>query len=171
MKTRQSSCRYSLSLSLVLASVLLAGCARTAALTSTPQNPGTNAASADGTMNQTGQTSDFAAFPDLPFPPLSKLDIERSFIVGSDENWFGQAVANTPSGSNAAYDFYRARLPELGWMELSSVRAQTSVLTYTREQRVLTIQLSETHLGNADILVTVSPRNDAGTGAGAQSIQ
>ena len=86
------------------------------------------------------------------------MNIERTFIVGSGDSWYGQTMIETSSGANATFDFYKQKLTEYDWTEVSSVRAQTSILTYMRSNRVLSIQISQTRLGKAEIMITVSPR-------------
>ncbi len=130
----------------------LTGCSQMA--TMTPTEPATNA---DGTIAE--PTAGFTQFPDLPFPPGSKMNIESTFIVGSGDSWYGQTSVETKLGANGAFDFYKQQLPDHGWTELSSVRAQTSILTYTREHRVLAIQLTPGNLNNTEVLITVSPRD------------
>jgi len=48
-------------------------------------------------------------------------------------------------------------------VELSSVRAQTSILTYTREHRVLSIQLVQGNLTKTVVMITVSPKDGSDT--------
>ncbi len=138
----------------ISAASLVSGCTQTVSIL-----PETQTVAPDGTVTRDLPEPGYTQFPDLPFPPNSKMNIERTFIVGSGESWFGQTVVEVTSGANTTFDFYKQNLPDHGWNELSSVRAITSVLTYTRLNRVLTIQINQTRTGNSDILITVSPRN------------
>jgi hypothetical protein len=127
--------------------------------TMTQAPPATNA---DGTVAE--PAAGFTQFPDLPFPPGAQMDIENTFIVGSGESWYGQTSIETNLGTNSAFDFYKQQLPDHGWVELSSVRAQTSILTYTREHRVLAIQLAHGNsLTKTNVLITVSPKDGSDT--------
>jgi len=135
--------------------VVLGGCARMA--TMAPAQQTTNA---DGSLSE--PAPGFTQFPDLPFPPGSQMDIEKTFIVGSNDSWFGQTAVKTKLGANGTFDFYKQQLKEYGWQELSSVRAKTSILTYTRDDRVLSIQLVPGTLQTTDVLITVSPKDGAG---------
>ncbi|MDC1214877.1 hypothetical protein N8000_10515 [Rhodospirillales bacterium] len=83
--------------------------------------------------------------------------VDRTLIVGT-QNWFGQLALNANQGTVAIFDFYRNRLPQFGWDEITSVRAPTSVLTYEREDRILQMQISTITLRGSEILITVSPR-------------
>lgn len=135
---------------------VVAGCTQMA--TMAPAQPTTNA---DGTMAE--PVAGFTQFPDLPFPPGSQMDIENTFIVGSGDSWYGQTSIQTKMGANSAFDFYKQQLPDHDWVELSSVRAQTSILTYTREHRVLSIQLVQGNLTKTVVMITVSPKDGSDT--------
>ncbi len=150
---------HTLSLNIPAALVSLAvlgGCAQMAAVTPAP--PTTNS---DGTVQE--PVPGFAQFSDLPFPPGSKMDIGKTFIVGSDDGWYGQTAVQTKMGANGTFDFYKQQLPEYNWQELSSVRAQTSILTYVRDHRVLSIQITPGNLQTTDVLITVSPKEQSGS--------
>jgi len=99
----------------------------------------------------------FTAFPDLPIPNGAEMDIERTFVFGGEDGWYGQTVIQSDGTANQMFDFFKAHLPDMGWREVTSVRAKTSVLTYIRDPRVLAIQISSASLRGAEALVTVSP--------------
>ena len=154
--------RHFITLSFILAIValpLVSGCSQTAAF-----KPEAQTVAADGTVTTSEPTPGFTQIPDLPFPAGAKMNIERTFIVGSGDSWYGQTMIETPSGANSTFDFYKQKLTEYGWNELSSVRAQTSILTYMRNNRVLAIQISQSHLGRAEVMITVSPREGSAIG-------
>jgi len=133
--------------------ITVTGCSQMA---SVPQNP---QPATDGSASAADPAAaGFTQIPDLPIPPGSTMNIERTFIVGSAESWYGQTMLDAPGGGNVVFDFFKQELPGYSWQELSSVRARTSVLTYTRDNRVLAIQLTEQQLGSTEIMITVSPR-------------
>jgi len=147
--------------SLLIGGAVLVGCAQ---MTNTPQNPQPTA----NAMATTGASKNtpFTQISDLPIPPGSVMNIERTFIVGSAGSWYGQTMIDAPGGGNTTFDFFKQGLPGYGWQELSSVRAHTSILTYTREMRVLAIQLTEVLPGRTDVMITVSPRGGDGSNNG-----
>ncbi len=135
---------------------LLAGCSQNAAFLAETQT-----VAPDGTVTTNKDNPGYTQIPDMPFPPGSSMNIERTFIVGSGESWYGQVIVESSSDANASFDFYKQKLTEYGWNELSSVRAQTSVLTYMRNNRILAIQIVQNRIGQSDIVVTVSPKEGA----------
>ncbi|MBT3360587.1 MAG: hypothetical protein HN403_13265 [Rhodospirillales bacterium] len=109
--------------------------------------------------NDAGQTvTGFTTFPDLPMVSGGEIDVDKTLIFGAGETWFGRLVINSGNDSGQIFDFYRGSLPGFGWREITSVRAAASVLTYSREQRIATIQIQGRTLRGSEISITVSPR-------------
>ena len=127
--------------------LVMSGCTQTAQLQS-----GSSSYNASN-----GTTPNTSAFPDIPIPEGANMIVDRTLIVGT-QNWFGQLALNANQDTIAIFDFYRNRLPQFGWDEITSVRAPTSVLTYEREDRILQMQISTTTLRGSEVLITVSPR-------------
>jgi hypothetical protein len=116
----------------------------------------------------------FAQFSDIPVPAGSAMDVERSLILGERESWIGRVVMTVPEGADRAYDFFFNEMPRFGWQPVTSVRAETSVLTYGRGTRVATIQIRRRAIGGTSVSVTVSPRGQplldaAGTGGAVRT--
>ena len=131
----------------------LAGCTQTASL----QSSGTLGGAKKGAATTT------SVFPDIPIPTGAEMNVDKTLVVGT-ENWFGQLALNAPQGPFAMFDFFRNRLPQYGWREITSVRAPVSVLTYDRDNRILQMQIKGTTLRGSEITITVSPRgNNSGT--------
>jgi len=127
--------------------LVVSGCTQTAQL----QGGGISNSASTGTSPNT------SIFPDIPIPEGANMIVDRTLVVGT-QDWFGQLALNANQGPIAIFDFYRNRLPQFGWNEITSVRAPTSVLTYDREDRILQMQISSTTLRGSEILITVSPR-------------
>ena len=100
----------------------------------------------------------FTRFPDMPLPTKGDFDMERTMVFGSGDSWFGRLTINTSYSANEIFDFYQKHLPSYGWKEVTSLRSATSVLTYTRQERVATIQIQGHTIRGSEVTVTVSPR-------------
>ncbi len=100
----------------------------------------------------------FTRFPDLPMPVKAKLDMDKTLIFGTNDAWIGRMVISASHGSNDMFDFYKQEMPGFGWQEITSVRSEVSVMTFTRGERVATIQINASTLGGARVTITVSPR-------------
>ena len=87
------------------------------------------------------------------------MDVDKSLILGAGEGWVGRMVLLTSGSSTRMFDFYRREMPRFGWTEFTAIRAATSVLTYSRADRVATVRISSETLGGAQVEFTVSYRN------------
>ncbi|MBC8269989.1 MAG: hypothetical protein H8E36_14690 [Rhodospirillaceae bacterium] len=103
------------------------------------------------------QTS-FARFPDLPMPVKAEMDMSKTLVFGTNDEWIGRLVISSSHGPNDMFDFYKQEMTGFGWQEITSVRSDTSVMTYTRGQRVATIQITSATLRGSKITITVSPK-------------
>ena len=105
-----------------------------------------------------GGEPSFAQFTDIPVPAGATMDLERSLVLGDRESWIGRIVLSVSDNAGRVYDFYFDEMPKFEWSPVTMVRAGTSVLTYTRGERVATIQIAPRTIGGAIVSVTVSPR-------------
>ena len=79
-------------------------------------------------------------------------------VFGGGNYWFGRLVITTTFSPNEMFDFYANQLPSFGWDAITSLRSTVSVLTYAREDRVVTIQIEKRTIRGAEVTVIVSPR-------------
>ena len=105
-------------------------------------------------------------FTDIPIPAGARMDLERTLILGPRETWIGRLVFTSGAGPNDLFDFYNRELPRFGWTGITAVRAGTSVLSFSRAERIATVQISRTTLGGSEVLVTISPRGGMDNNSG-----
>jgi hypothetical protein len=86
------------------------------------------------------------------------MDSDRTLILGPRETWIGRLVFTSAAAPNDLFEFYNRELPRFGWSGITAVRAATSVLSFSRNERIATVQISRTTLGGSEVLVTISPR-------------
>ena len=55
------------------------------------------------------------------------------------------------------FDFFRYEMPNLNWKEITNVRSTSSVLSYEKENRVVTIQITNSY-GKTLCAVNMSPK-------------
>ena len=96
-------------------------------------------------------------FSDIPIPAGARMNVTRSLILGPMSGWVGRLVFNTSTGAQTLFQFYAREMPRFDWQEIARVRAQVSILTYTRGPRTATVQISSTTLGGAVVSVTMAP--------------
>ncbi len=139
---------------ILAAALMLAGC--------TPRSPlggGGNAGTSKGDAAGTRQQAKQVQFADIPVPKGRKINVDKTVVVGT-QVWFGQLTYDTSHGAAAMFDFYGRELPNYGWRKITSVRAQTSFMTYDRENRVMTIAIQENRIRGSEVTITVSPREE-----------
>lgn len=105
-------------------------------------------------------------FTDIPIPSGARMDLDRTLILGPRETWIGRLVFTSSAGPNDLFDFYNREMPRFGWTGITAVRAGTSVLSFSRGERIATVQISRTTLGGSEVLVTISPRSAMDGGGG-----
>ena len=121
--------------------------------------PGTqNEISSDGTVEMVEES--FAQFQDIPIPQGSIMNIEETLLLGERETWIGRLVISNPLKPAKVFDFYKQKLTNFNWNEITSVRSTISVLTYSLNDRIMTIQIQPIKYGKyqSSINITMSPR-------------
>ena len=124
------------------------------ACSSTPLSP---AASSSADSNQTLAPGQWLG--GLAIPPGGSIRADQSLIIGSGDNWVGRAVLDVGRDADAAYRFFLEQLPAQGWAVVAAVRGRQSLLVMTRQERTLTIELSEPMVGAPTVSMTMAPRN------------
>jgi len=131
-------------LPLFIALIALAGCSHSIS---------SGTAGAQGTAG----TPTFGQFTDIPIPDGARMDADRTLLVGPGDSWVGRLVFGVRwTNAPEIFDFYKAKMPTYQWQEISSVRADISVMTWQRGDRIATIQIEETTLGAA-VTLTMGP--------------
>lgn len=96
----------------------------------------------------------FAHFPDMPFPEPAYVDLNQTKALGSGEKWIGSLVYDTPYNASSIFDFYTSEMPKLKWVEVATVRAKISHMTYIRDNRAVQILIQSD--GNDKSFVTLT---------------
>ena len=95
---------------------------------------------------------------DIPFYKGSKVEIERSLIMGEGKSWSGQLTVFVPGPKNEVFNFYVRNLSNFNWKEQTTIRGETSILNYVGENnRVIIVSITEKFFGNSEVLISVSP--------------
>ena len=95
---------------------------------------------------------------DIPFVKLSKIDVEKSLILGEGKTWSGQIVLEVPEPKPAVFNFYVNNIENFGWKEQTTIRGETSLLNYLgANNRVIIISVREKRFNSSEVLISVSP--------------
>ncbi|MGE0272584.1 MAG: hypothetical protein AB7M05_19360 [Alphaproteobacteria bacterium] len=143
----------------IVAAVIIVAALATACTRSTAVSSTTPEAKKSGAATPTG----FGQFNDIPIPEGSTMDMDRSLILGAQERWIGRLSLSTSQSAPATFDTFQSQMPKFGWTEVSAVRSETSVLTFSQGERVATIQIARTTFGGSTVDITMTPRGSKTT--------
>ena len=95
---------------------------------------------------------------DLPFIKKSKIDIEKSLLMGEGKSWSGQLLIKVPAEKTEVFNFYVNNIGDFGWKEQTTIRGETSILNYVGENnRVAIISIKSLRFSNSEVLISVAP--------------
>lgn len=126
----------------------------------TKLQPTSSGGSADG---KSGIEKNFSLLTDIPIPPDSALNVERSLVLGDLDRWTGRIVLNVGQDATPTFALYQTQMPTFGWAPIMSVQAEISVLSFTRGERAATVQIEGRTLGGSIATITVAPRQSSST--------
>jgi hypothetical protein len=118
-----------------------------------PSEPSIN----ENGLPQTVQPA-FAQFQDIPIPEGVKMNMDRTIILGENNAWIGRLVIDSQLSKAQLFDFFKYRTSQFGWQEITSVRAAISVLSYFKENRIMTITFQSQALIGTRVNITMSPK-------------
>ncbi len=139
-------------------STSLTGGSRASALT---EAPSASAGAAPAASDKSASVAPGQWLGGLALPPGSTIRVDQSLIIGAGENWVGRASLNVGRDADAAYRFFLDNLPAQGWAVVAAVRGRQSLLVMTRQERTLTIEISDPMIGSPEVHLTMAPRNAA----------
>ena len=95
----------------------------------------------DGKSITTNKKS-FTEFNDIPIPDNSTMNVDKTLLLGEKDRWIGRLLLNSPLKPEEVFDFYKLNLSEYNWEEITSVRSTISILTYSLNDRIMTVQIA-----------------------------
>lgn len=107
----------------------------------------------------------FSQFPDIPVPAGSAMVVGDSLIFGRDDKWTGRLVIETEISASAAFEYFQREMPNQQWVELTALRSDVSLLSFSRMERIATLTIESETLSGATVTITVSPLSPATTPA------
>ena len=124
----------------------------------TLNNPGrSKCVSEVSDANEPTQEDVLNQFSDVAFPPETYLDLTKSVVVGSDENWFGQIYFNSGLDANSVFNYFKEHMPDTGWFLIMEQQGNQIFLVYEKDLRTAIISISRKRSG-ADTILAVAPR-------------
>lgn len=138
---------------------------------SAPQTSNEQQSSASGSTSSGSSQSvpvPASQFTDIPVPTNSRLEMNRTLILGAREEWTGRAYFETPYSVNDLFDFYKREMPNFAWSEVSSARSESSVIVFSRVSRIATIHIvgKSMFAGGATVNILIAPSSGLSGGMG-----
>ena len=136
----------------------------------TPQTTGTKPTNGTAPNTSPSVTAPGAASPpaggsptyqpvsDIPIPPNTRINTERSMILGGPDRWFGKVVLVLERASTLAYAYYAEQMPTFGWEPVMATQGKVSELTFLRGDRTAHVEIAPAALRGSEVTITVSPR-------------
>ena len=97
----------------------------------------------------------FTQFKEIPIPEKAVMDLKKTLLFG-DEPLVGRLAFSAPYSQTGMFDFYVQEMPKFGWRKVTMVRSTSSVLTYSKGERIATIQLLSTAVSGTDVVFDIS---------------
>lgn len=94
---------------------------------------------------------------DVPLPQGAVIKQQDTLVMGSGNTWMGQLSLTVPGEAQPAFAWFRDNLPAAGWTLTSSSYSKLSLLTFTKAERVATVQMQGSNFGGNEVLITVAP--------------
>jgi hypothetical protein len=136
---------FILAVTVIAATSLLAGCSSNPTLTTT--------ATAENL-----EPGKFQPLTDIPIPSDAKLNTEQSLILGPPDHWIGRAVLKVGMPANDTTVFYQNQMPSFGWELITVVQGKVSNLTFSKADRVASVQIESATLTGSIVTIIMSPR-------------
>lgn len=113
-----------------------------------------------GAEGLTDEQVSFAKFKDIPIPEGSKMSVQETIIFGSSDEWFGRLTILSNYNHAQAFDYFKYEMPNFKWKEITTVRSESSVLTYENQNRIATIQITSNSIGKSKCAIIISPKEE-----------
>ena len=100
----------------------------------------------------------FQPLTDIPIPSGAKLDTDPSLILGPPDHWIGRAVLKVSTPANETTVFFQSQMPSFGWELVTVVQGKVFNLTFSKADRIASMQIEGTSFGNSIVTIIMSPR-------------
>ncbi len=94
---------------------------------------------------------------DVPLPPGAVIKQQDTLVMSTASTWLGRISLSVAGEPQAVFTYFKDGMPASGWTLTSSSFSKTSLLTFTKGDRVANIQMQGTNFGGNDVLITVAP--------------
>jgi hypothetical protein len=94
---------------------------------------------------------------DVPLPQGAVIKQQDTLVMGSGASWMGRLSLSVAGEPQTVFAWFRDSLPGAGWTLTSSSFSKLSLLTFTKAERMATVQMQGSNFGGNEVLITVAP--------------
>jgi hypothetical protein len=94
---------------------------------------------------------------DVPLPQDAVIKQQDTLVMGSGNTWMGRLSLSVAGEPQSVFAWFRDSLPGAGWTLTSSSFSKLSLLTFTKADRMATVQMQGGNFGGNEVLITVTP--------------
>jgi hypothetical protein len=95
---------------------------------------------------------------DVPLPQGALIKQQDTLVMGSGATWTGRLSLTVAGEPQSVFAYFRDSLPGAGWTLTSSSFSKLSLLTFTKAERIATVQMQSSGFGGGnEVLITVAP--------------
>ena len=99
---------------------------------------------------------------DVTLPPGAVIKQQDTLVMSAANTWMGRISFSVSGEPQTVFAYFRNSLPTTGCTLTSNSFSKTSLLTFTKAERVATAQMQGTNFDGNDVLNTVAPAVRAG---------
>ena len=100
---------------------------------------------------------------DIPLPAGAVIKQQDSLVMGSGNTWMGRLSVTVSGEPQTVFAWFRDNLSGAGWTLTSISFSKLSLLTFTKAERLATVQMQSTNFGGHEVLITVAPATKPAT--------
>ena len=96
---------------------------------------------------------------DIPLPSKSEIDLEKTVVVGKQDNWMGRLTLINKNPIDEIFSFFVNEMPKFDFKERSSIRSAESILIFQNNKKTIFIKISKLNFRKNYIEITSTPIN------------
>ncbi len=94
---------------------------------------------------------------DVPLPQGAVIKQQDTLVMGAGASWTGRLSLSVSGEPQTVFAYFRDSMPGAGWTLTSSSFSRLSLLTFTKAERMATVQMQGSNFGGNEVLITVAP--------------
>lgn len=94
---------------------------------------------------------------DVPLPQGTVIRQQDTLVMGAGTSWTGRLSLSVAGEPQTVFAYFRDSMPGAGWTLTSSSFSRLSLLTFSKAERVATVQMQGSNFGGNEVLITVTP--------------